>query len=170
MHGRQPDARLADQGWTVRLPPGGSRWQRPDPAGSRSVLASTASRLPIIRYTEILCDTGKGGPALSELPIEDTPAMADAAHEAFRGEVIYITDRGERIAAIVPPGMAAVLERLSADVLDELAATATRGGLDDIAELLEALADRAAARDARARIAAGGPLIPWEQVKAKAGL
>ena len=107
---------------------------------------------------------------MSELPIEDTPAVADAAHEAARGEVIYITDRGERIAAIVPPGIAAVLERLSADVLDELSETAARSGFEDVAELLEELSDRATARDARARIDRGSPLIPWEQVKSEAGL
>jgi len=107
---------------------------------------------------------------MSELALEDTPDLPDAAHEAARGQVVYITEHGDRIAAIVPPGIAAVLERLSADVLDELAATAARGGSDDLAELLEDLSDRATAREARARIATGSPLILWEQVKAKAGL
>jgi antitoxin (DNA-binding transcriptional repressor) of toxin-antitoxin stability system len=105
-----------------------------------------------------------------ELPIEDVAALAGAVHEAASGQVVYITEHGERVAAIVPPGMVAVLERLSADVLEELSVTAARGGSDDLAELLEELSDRAAAREARARIAAGSPLIPWEQVKAKAGL
>jgi len=107
---------------------------------------------------------------MSELPVEDTPGVAEPAHEAARGQVVYITEHGQRIAAIVPPGMAAVLERLSADVLDELAVTAAQSGADDLAELLEDLSDRAAAREARARIAGGSPLIPWEQVKAKASL
>ena len=107
---------------------------------------------------------------MSELALEDTPEVAATAHEAARGQVVYITEHGERIAAVVPPELAAVLERLSADVLEELAATAARGGSDDLAELFEDLSDRAAAREARARIAAGSPLVSWEQVKAKAGL
>ena len=45
--------------------------------------------------------------------------------------------------------------------------------LDDVpgnAELLEDFADAAAAREARASIEAGEPLVPWEQVKADAGI
>ena len=92
---------------------------------------------------------------MSELPIEDTPAVADAAHEAARGQVVYITEHGERVAAIVPAALAAELADLSPDQL---------------AELLEDFADAAEARAARASIDAGEPLIPWEQVKAEAGL
>lgn len=77
---------------------------------------------------------------MSELPVEDTSGVADAAHEAARGEVIYITEHGERLAAIVP------------------------------AEVAEELADTLAAREARASIASGEPLVPWEKVKAEAGL
>jgi hypothetical protein len=39
-----------------------------------------------------------------------------------------------------------------------------------VRELLEDFADAAAARAARASIEASEPLIPWEQVKAEAGL
>jgi hypothetical protein len=39
-----------------------------------------------------------------------------------------------------------------------------------VRDLLEDFADAAAARAARASIEAGEPLIPWEQVKAEAGL
>jgi hypothetical protein len=39
-----------------------------------------------------------------------------------------------------------------------------------LSELLEDFADAAAARAARASVEAGEPLIPWEQVKAEAGL
>ena len=77
---------------------------------------------------------------VSELPLEDVPGVADAAHEAARGEVVYITEHGHRLAAIVP------------------------------AEYAEDLADAAAVRAARASIEAGEPLVPWEQVKAEAGL
>jgi hypothetical protein len=67
---------------------------------------------------------------------------------------VYITERGTRLAAIVPVAIAAELERLSPD---------------ELAELLEDFADAAAARRARASIDAGEPLIPWEQAKAEAG-
>jgi antitoxin Phd len=77
---------------------------------------------------------------MSELALEDTPDVADAAHEAASGRVVYITEHGVRLAAIVP------------------------------AELAEDIADGAAARAARASVEAGEPVIPWEQVKAEAGL
>lgn len=92
---------------------------------------------------------------MSDLAVENTPAVAAPAHEAARGQVIRITEHGELIAAIVPPAIAAMLERLSPD---------------DLAELLEDFADAAAAREARASIEAGEPLVPWEEVKAEAGL
>jgi antitoxin (DNA-binding transcriptional repressor) of toxin-antitoxin stability system len=92
---------------------------------------------------------------VSELAVENTPAVAASAHEAARGQVIRITEHGELIAAIVPPAIAAMLERLSPD---------------DLTELLEDFADAAAAREARASIEAGEPLIPWEEVKAEADL
>ena len=92
---------------------------------------------------------------MSELPLEDMPAASDAVHEAASGQVIHITEGGQRLAAIVPAELAAELERLSPD---------------ELAELLEDFADAAAARAARASIKAGEPLIPWEQVKAEAGL
>jgi hypothetical protein len=46
-------------------------------------------------------------------------------------------------------------------------AAAAKAGHDDAAELLEDLADRAAVLASRAE---PGPGIPWEQVKAEAGL
>lgn len=104
---------------------------------------------------------------MSELAVENTPGVAAPAHEAAGGHVVYITERGERVAAIVPAEIAAVLERLSADELDELSAAAESAGLRAMAELLEDLADRAAVLESRAE---PGPGIPWEQVKAEAGL
>ena len=92
---------------------------------------------------------------VSQLPLEDAPGVADAAHEAARGQVVYLTEHGERLAAIVPAGFAAVLEGMAPE---------------QAAELLEDFADAAAARAARASIEAGEPLIPWEQVKAEVGL
>lgn len=94
---------------------------------------------------------------MSDLAVEDTPAVAEAAHDAAGGRVVYITEHGNRVAAIVPASVAAELERLSPAELAELA------------ELLEDFADSVAAREARARIEAGEPLVPWEQVKADSG-
>jgi antitoxin (DNA-binding transcriptional repressor) of toxin-antitoxin stability system len=104
---------------------------------------------------------------VSELPLEDVPGVAAPAHEAAGGQVVYITERGERVAAIVPAEVAAVLERLSADELERLSAAAANAGLRAMAGLLEDLADRAAVLESRAD---PGPGIPWEQVKAEAGL
>lgn len=78
---------------------------------------------------------------MSELPVEDAPAVADAAHEAAGGKVVYITEGGQRLAAIVP-----------ADYADDLA---------------EDLADAQAARES---LDEAGDNVPWEQVKAEAGL
>ena len=82
---------------------------------------------------------------MSDLPVETTPGVAAPAHEAARGQIVYITEHGERVAAIVPAAVAAELERLSPG---------------ELAELLEDFADAAAAREARASIDAGEPLIP----------
>jgi antitoxin (DNA-binding transcriptional repressor) of toxin-antitoxin stability system len=90
---------------------------------------------------------------MSELAIEETPAFADAAHEAAHGKVIYLTAHGERLAVIVPAELGPELERLSPG---------------EFRELLEDFADAAAAREARASIAAGEPLVAWDQVKAEA--
>lgn len=92
---------------------------------------------------------------MSDLPVETAPGVAASVHEAARGQIVYVTEHGERVAAIVPAVLAAELERLPPD---------------EIAGLLEDFADAAAAREARASIEAGEPLIPWEQVKAEAGL
>ncbi|HEX9519653.1 MAG TPA: hypothetical protein VF940_26185 [Streptosporangiaceae bacterium] len=92
---------------------------------------------------------------MSDLPLEKLPDVAPAAYEAASGRVTWFTMHGERVAAIVPAELAAELERLSPD---------------ELSELLEDFADAAVARAARASIAAGEPVVPWEQVKADAGL
>jgi antitoxin (DNA-binding transcriptional repressor) of toxin-antitoxin stability system len=92
---------------------------------------------------------------MSDVPVEATPGMAAPVHEAARGRIVYITEHGERVAAIVPAAIAAELERLSPD---------------EMAGLLEDFADAAAARDARASIEAGEPTVSWDRVKAEAGL
>jgi antitoxin (DNA-binding transcriptional repressor) of toxin-antitoxin stability system len=90
--------------------------------------------------------------AMSELPVDGTPGVAGAAREAARGHVVYLTEHGERLAAIVPAEFAEALEGMSEE---------------DARELLEDLADAAAARQA---LAEPGESIPWEQVRAEAGL
>lgn len=89
---------------------------------------------------------------MSELPVDGTPGIAGAARDAARGHVVYLTERGERLAAIVPAEFAEALEGMSEE---------------DARELLEDLADAAAARQA---LAEPGESIPWEQVRAEAGL
>ncbi len=89
---------------------------------------------------------------MSELPVDAVLAVTGVAHEAARGEVVYLTGNGQRLAAIVPAELAAVLEGMTPD---------------EARALLEDLADAAAARQA---LAEPGESIPWEQVKAEAGL
>jgi antitoxin Phd len=89
---------------------------------------------------------------MSELPVDGTPGVAGAARDAARGHVVYLTERGERLAAIVPAEFAEALEGMSEQ---------------DARELLEDLADAAAAREA---LAEPGESVPWEQVRAEAGL
>jgi antitoxin Phd len=83
-------------------------------------------------------DTGEN--VMSELALEDAPDFPAAAHEAAGGQVVYITENGRRLAAIVP------------------------------AELAEDIADATAARAARTSVEEGEALVSWEQVKAEAGL
>ena len=89
---------------------------------------------------------------MSELPVDGTPGVAGAARDAARGHVVYLTERGERLAAIVPAEFAEALEGMSEQ---------------DARELLEDLGDAAAARQA---LAEPGESVPWEQVRAEAGL
>ena len=89
---------------------------------------------------------------MSELPLDEAPGVAGAAHDAARGQVVYLTEHGERLAAIVPAEIAAGLESLSPE---------------EFRELLEDFADARAAREA---LTEPGESIPWEQVRDEAGL
>ncbi|MCB0912034.1 MAG: type II toxin-antitoxin system Phd/YefM family antitoxin [Propionibacteriaceae bacterium] len=74
--------------------------------------------------------------------------LADVVDAARVGhDPIYLTRRGQRVAAVI-----------DAEDLNRLIAAA------------EDLADIEAARAARAEIAEGEPPIPWEQVRADLGL
>ncbi len=82
--------------------------------------------------------------SMSEMPIERAQEhLAEVVEEAERaGEVVYLTRHGRRVAAIVPPELAAEIEA-------------------------EEEADAAVAREA---LEESGAPIPWEQVKAEFGL
>jgi antitoxin Phd len=93
---------------------------------------------------------------MGEIPVDDAPGeVARAAHDAARGQVIYLTEHGERLAAIIPAELAEELENLTPD---------------EFRELLEDFADAQAAREALAEIEAGASPIPAAQVWAELGL
>jgi prevent-host-death family protein len=86
---------------------------------------------------------------VSELSVTDARArLADVVDAARVGhDPVYLTRRGQRIAAVI-----------DADDLDRLIAAA------------EDLADIAAAREARTELLDGEEAVPWKQVKADLGL
>lgn len=93
---------------------------------------------------------------MSEIPLDEAPReVSDAAHDAARGQVVYLTERGVRFAAIVPAGLAAELENLGPEALQEL---------------LEDFADAQAAREALAEIEAGAKPLTAEAVWAELGI
>jgi antitoxin (DNA-binding transcriptional repressor) of toxin-antitoxin stability system len=88
---------------------------------------------------------------MSELPLDEVPSeVTAAARDAARGQVVYLTEHGRRLAAIVPAEIAAEMERMPPEAFREL---------------VEDFADAAAARQA---LAEGDEPVPWEQVKAEA--
>ena len=89
---------------------------------------------------------------MSELSLDNGPDVSAAAHEAARGHVVYLTEHGQRLAAIVPARFAAPLEGM------------TPG---QVRELLEDLGDGAAARRA---LEEPGEDISAEQVWAEVSL
>ncbi len=97
---------------------------------------------------------------MSDLAVESAPDVATAAREAARGQVVYITERGTRVAGIVPAELAAILDTLTTDELDQLAAAAELAGLTNAAGLVEELADREAVLESRAEPGVG---VPWQQ-------
>ena len=87
--------------------------------------------------------------AMTDITVSNARArLADVVDAARVGhDPIYLTRRGQRVAAVI-----------DAEDLNRLIAAA------------EDLADIEAARAARAEIAEGEPPIPWEQVRADLGL
>jgi hypothetical protein len=50
---------------------------------------------------------------MTETPLPEGEQLAEVAREAAAsGEVVYLTDRGQRLAAIVPARLAELLERI----------------------------------------------------------
>jgi mRNA interferase RelE/StbE len=102
---------------------------------------------------------------VSDLAVESTPDVAAAADQAARGQVVYITEHGNRVAGIVPVELAAILERITSDELDQLAAAADLAGLSNAAVLMEDLADRESVLESRAE---PGTPVSWKQLNAEA--
>jgi hypothetical protein len=93
---------------------------------------------------------------MGEFPLAQAPGdVAAAVHDAARRKVVYLTEHGQRLAAIVPAELAAELENLTPE---------------EFRELLEDFADAQAAREALAEIEAGAEPVPAEQVWAELGL
>jgi mRNA interferase RelE/StbE len=103
---------------------------------------------------------------MSDLTVESAPDVAAAAHQAASGQVVYITEHGNRLAGIVPLELAAILDRLASDELDQLAAAADLAGLGNAAALMEDLADRESVLESRAEPDTG---VPQQQPGAEAG-
>jgi antitoxin Phd len=99
--------------------------------------------------------------AAHELPVVDARAnLADVVNSALdKGEVTYLTRRGQRVAAIVPVDLAAAVEQVRNSIQD---ATVTA-----LAEIAEDLLD---AQAAKAALAEGGEPIPLEELRAELGL
>jgi len=91
------------------------------------------------------------------LPVENLPSAYRQAVRAAanRGQVTVITEHGEPVAAITPPGYVTAAEAYWRNI-NRLAR-----------EQDEDAADRAAALAALDRIAAGSPVIPWNEVEAE---
>lgn len=89
------------------------------------------------------------GGYMSEITVSDARSrLANVVDSVrVRREPMYLTRRGQRVAAVI-----------DADALDRLISDA------------EELADIRAARAAREEMAAGEAAIPWEQVKVDLGL
>lgn len=139
------------------------RAQRPHPRAGRCPASVWLQRLcrPAVysggdgRFaagTTALAYSGRVG----EIPLEEVPReVTEAAHDAARGQVVYLTEHGERLAAIVPAELAVELENLTPA---------------QFRELLEDFADAQAAREALAEVEAGAEPVPAEQVWAELGL
>jgi hypothetical protein len=62
------------------------------------------------------------------LEVESVPDVAASAHDAARGQVIYITEHGQRLAAIVPASVVAWLQTMPSDAFAALFRETAAGG------------------------------------------
>jgi hypothetical protein len=78
---------------------------------------------------------------VAEMALPDGERLAAVAREtAVSGQVVYLTDRGRRLAAIVPAALAELLERGGQMVRGRRvlgARAAGRSGRDDVSERIE---------------------------------
>jgi prevent-host-death family protein len=93
---------------------------------------------------------------MSEIPLDEASReVSDAARDAARGQVVYLTEHGVRLAAIVPAEMAVELEHLT---------------LEAFRELVEEFTDLQAARESLAEIEAGAEPVSAEELWAELGI
>jgi antitoxin (DNA-binding transcriptional repressor) of toxin-antitoxin stability system len=80
---------------------------------------------------------------MSEMPVpEAQDHLSEVAHQAAAGRIVYLTEGGQRLAAIVPAELAARLEEanelVSGPPVRRLrAAAAGRSGQGDVSEHIE---------------------------------
>ncbi|WP_322749826.1 MULTISPECIES: hypothetical protein [unclassified Frankia] len=78
---------------------------------------------------------------MTEMPLPEGERLTEVAREAaVSGQVVFLTDRGRRLAAIVPAGLAELLERVGGTSPGRrvLAARAAgRSGRHDVSERVE---------------------------------
>ena len=77
---------------------------------------------------------------VTEMPIPEGEQLSAVARDAARsGEVVYLTDQGRRLAAIVPAGLAELLDRGAVTSGRRVlgARAAGRSGRHDISERME---------------------------------
>ncbi len=78
---------------------------------------------------------------MSEIPLPDGEHLTEVARAAAEsGQVVYLTDQGRRLAAIVPAGLAELLERSNAAGSGRRrlgARAAGHSGQHDISERIE---------------------------------
>jgi antitoxin (DNA-binding transcriptional repressor) of toxin-antitoxin stability system len=77
---------------------------------------------------------------VTEMPIPEGEQLSAVARDAARsGEVVYLTDRGRRLAAIVPAALAELLDRREGTPGRRVlgARAAGRSGRHDISERIE---------------------------------
>ncbi len=120
---RKPHARAVPLLSSVVIPAPG--WANSDRAGvsattnhTRVSAGPAGAALACIPPREFSCAYIRG---VREIPLDQAPSeIAAAARAAARGQIVYLTEDGERLAAIVPPEFAAEMEDLSPDEVLEL--------------------------------------------------